>query len=129
MLLVGFISWWYGLGWRDQLGLFGERLASLADQWSIGSLTGSLFAPFRQLDTGQINGPLGVQLRAWLDKLISRFIGAMVRSVVIVVGLLIFLVAALLGLVWLVIWPFLPLFPLAGLILMTQGWLPWSFSV
>ncbi|HET8690149.1 MAG TPA: hypothetical protein VFL81_01820 [Candidatus Saccharimonadales bacterium] len=126
MLLVGFISWWYGLGWRDQLSLFGQRLARVADQWSIGSLSGSLFAPFRQLDTGRIKGPLGIQLRAMLDKLISRFIGAMVRSVVIVIGLLAFVLTILVGLLWLVIWPFLPVFPIIGFMLMAHGWLPWS---
>jgi hypothetical protein len=126
MLLVGFISWWYGLGWRDQLSLFGERLAVVADQWSIGSLAGSLFSPFRQLDTGRVNGPLGLQLRAWLDKLISRFIGALVRLVMITVGLLIFIICAVAGIIWLIIWPFLPVLPVVGFILMSSGWLAWS---
>lgn len=126
MLLVGFISWWYGRGWRDQLSLFGQRLAKVADQWSIGSLSSSLFAPFRQLDTGRIKGPLDVQLRAMVDKLIARLIGAMVRSVVIIVGLITFILAVLVGLLWLLVWPFLPAMPLIGFILMSQGWLPWS---
>lgn len=129
MLLVGFISWWYGRGWRDQLSLFGQRLTQVADQWSIGSLSGSLFAPFRQLDTGRIKGSLDIQLRAIVDKLISRLIGAMVRSVVIIVGLLAFVLAVLIGLLWLIIWPFLPVMPLVGLWLMSQGWLPGSLYV
>ncbi|HET6622598.1 MAG TPA: hypothetical protein VFG56_01555 [Candidatus Saccharimonadales bacterium] len=126
MLLVGFFSWWYGLGWRDQLNLFGERLARTADQWSIGSLSSSLFSPFRQLDTVKVGGPLGVRLRAWLDRLISRFIGVMVRSIMILVGLAVFVGTAFAGLTWLVIWPILPWVPVIGVILTASGWLVWS---
>lgn len=129
MLLVGLISWWYGSGWRDQLGLFGERLARVADQWSIGGLAGSLFAPFRQLDTGQVNGPLSVKFRAAIDKLIGRIIGASIRLVMIVIGIMAFLLSLLLGLIWLLIWPLLPVFPVVGFVLMVSGWLPWSLNV
>lgn len=98
----------------------------MADRYSIEQLAGSLFAPFRQLDTGPVGGALTVRLRAWVDRLVSRFIGAGIRLVMIVIGLIVFVVSSLFGLVWLAIWPLLPLLPVIGFGLTWSGWLPGS---
>lgn len=129
MLFPELIRWWYGPGWRDQASLLGERLAGIADRYSIELLVGSLFAPFRQIDAGPVRGGLDVQVRAWLDRLVSRFIGALIRSVLVVVGIIIFVVNVALGVVWLGIWPALPLLPVVGLLLSVTGWLPWRAHV
>lgn len=129
MFLVGFVSWWYGAGWRGQLERFSEHLGLVADRWSIGALAGTLFAPFRQLDTGRSSGPLSARFRLAIDKAIGRMIGAMVRTAMIVAGLLVFVLNLVVGLVWLAIWPVLPVFPVLGLVLTLTGWLPWGSYV
>lgn len=126
MLFMALISWWYGAGWRDQVAVVGERLARVADRYSIELLAGSLFSPFRQIDAGSVRGGLDVQFRAWVDRLVSRFIGALIRSVMIIAGITAFLLSITLGVVWLAVWPLLPLLPLAGFYLMNNGWIPWG---
>ncbi len=112
MLAVSFFSWWYGLGWAKESGRVKEQLLTVADIFSIELLFMTLFAPFRQISTGKVDGPLAVIVRAWFDQLISRFIGALVRSFMIVLGIICLLVLAVVGVVRLVLWPLLPLSPL-----------------
>jgi len=124
MFLVGIISWWYGRGLQGQIGRIRDRLTATAGYFSIGQLLSTLFAPFRQISAGSVNGPVGAQLRAFFDKTISRFIGAIVRSFTILAGLIVMAVQVLVEAIVLVIWVVLPLFPIAGLILFVIGWVP-----
>lgn len=125
MLVVSLLSWWYGAGWRDQIHLVSERLAKAADRYSISLLLRSLFAPFRQISAGSVSGPLDARFRAWLDKLISRGIGAMVRTAIIIVGSVALLIGVIIGALRLIVWPFLPLLPFVGLVMTMSGWIPW----
>lgn len=103
-----------------------QRLDRLFDYFSVDLLIKTLFSPFRQISAGRVNGPLGVQLRAFGDRLISRMIGAMIRTAVLVVGVVTIILAALFGFVELVLWALLPVLPFIGLILAMSGWtLPW----
>lgn len=124
MFLVGIISWWYGRGLQGQISRIRDRLTATAGYFSIGQLLSTLFAPFRQISAGSVNGPVGAQLRAFFDKTISRVIGAIVRSFTILAGLIVMAVQVLLEAIVLVIWVVLPLFPVAGLILCVIGWVP-----
>jgi len=101
-----------------------NRLASSADFFSIGLLITTIFAPFRQISAGRVNGPIGVQVRAFFDKLVSRFIGALVRLFMIFVGLFALFFQAVFGIVMIIAWPILPLMVVAGLILAVTGWVP-----
>jgi hypothetical protein len=125
MLVVSLLSWWYGAGWRDQTHLVSERLAAAADRYSISLLLRSLFSPFRQISAGSVSGSLDAKFRAGLDKLISRLIGAMVRTIIIIIGSMALLLGVIFGTLRLIVWPFLPLLPLVGLIMMMSGWMPW----
>lgn len=126
MIVVAFFSWWYGAGWQQEARLIGRAISRLSDTFSIGLLITTLFQPFRQISAGKVSGSLEVQFRAWLDRLISRFIGAMVRSTMIVIGMLAIGLTAALGALRLAFWPVLPFVPLLGLMLMTLGWMPWQ---
>jgi len=126
MLVVSLLSWWYGAGWRDQINLVSNRLLGAADRYSISLLLRSLFAPFRQISAASVNsGPLDARMRAWADKLISRCIGAMVRSVLIITGTIFLVFEIIVGVIRLIVWPILPMAPVIGFILMSMGWLPW----
>lgn len=124
MVIVWALSWWYGAGWKAFLLGLRERLASSYDYFSIGLLASTLFAPFRQISAGRVQGPIGVQLRAAVDKLISRIIGAFVRLILIFVGIVWLFLQALIGVVLLVVWALLPILPLIGFIFMLSGWVP-----
>ena len=101
-----------------------DRLAASADFFSIGLLASTLFAPFRQISAGNVVGPIGDQIRAFFDRLISRTIGAFVRTSVIIFGLVVMSLQAIFGLIVLVSWLIIPLLPIIGLIMTVIGWTP-----
>lgn len=104
-------------------------MAIVADRYSIELLVGNFFSPFRQIDAGSVRGGLDVQVRAWFDRLISRFIGALIRLVLVVIGVIMFVGHVLLGAIWLILWPCLPLAVIVGSFLSAVGWIPWSAYV
>lgn len=122
MLFVSLFKWWYGAGWRRRALLVNGRLEGVMDYFSVDLLLKTLFSPFRQISAGRVDGPLGVQLRALADKLISRIIGAMVRLVILVIGLVVIALTAIFGLTILIAWAFVPVLPILGLLLALTGW-------
>ncbi len=124
MFLVGILTWWYGNGWRERAVIIGGRIASTSDYFSIGLLLSTLFSPFRQISAGSVGGSLATQVRGLVDKLISRIIGAIVRSFMIVVGTVVICLQATFGGIVLVFWALIPLFPAIGLVAMVIGWVP-----
>ena len=125
MFVIGLISWWYGRGWGDAAGRVGKRLLSLEDYFSIDLLLKTLFSPYRQIAAGKVRGPLGVQMRAFFDRLISRLIGAMIRLFTILVGLIALAFNIVVGVLVLLCWAVVPLLPIVGIVLFAAGWLPW----
>jgi hypothetical protein len=126
MFVIGLMSWWYGRGWGDAARRVGKRLVGLEDYFSIDLLLKTLFSPYRQISAGKVQGALGVQMRAFFDRLISRLIGAMIRLFTILVGVLALAFYAVVGLLILIIWAVVPLLPIAGIVLFAARWIPWS---
>lgn len=124
MFLVGMISWWYGSGWQAQFARVRDRIMATADFFSIGQLVSTLFSPFRQISAQKVSGPLADLARAFFDQLISRVIGAIIRSFTILFGIILIVLQSVYEVVILLFWLLLPVFPIAGLILMALGWVP-----
>ena len=124
MFIVGLLSWWYSSGWVSEARRVRERIASAADYFSIGLLAKTLFSPFRQISAGRVDGPIGVKWRAFVDRLISRCIGALVRTFMIVIGIIWIATVAIIGVIALGLWLLVPAFPVIGIIMMIVGWVP-----
>lgn len=124
MMVLALFSWWYTTGWARLLMRVSQRIESVLESFSVALLARTLFDPFRQISAGGVQGPLGVQMRAFGDRLFSRVFGAGVRTMFILMGIIASLFVALAGLVELLLWPLLPLLPLVGLALMLSGWTP-----
>lgn len=124
MFIVGLLSWWYGDGWRQRALMVRERLLGAIDYFSVDLLLKSLFSPYRQISAGGVRGPIGVRWRAFVDRLISRCVGAVIRTVVIIIGCVSIVFIAVLGLLVLALWLVIPLAPLTGVIMMIVGWVP-----
>lgn len=124
MFIVGLLGWWYGAGWRERARMIIERLAKAYDFFSLDLLIKTLFAPFRQISAGKVRGGLEVQLRAFFDRLLSRCIGAIVRTFMLVVGAVWITILAITGLVEAVLWLFIPALPVAGVAMYAIGWMP-----
>lgn len=120
-MVTELLRWWYGDGLRQRVQLIANRLDGTIDYFSVDLLLKTLFAPFRQISAGRVDGPLGVQLRAMIDKLFSRVIGALVRLMILIVGGVTIGLQVLLGLLVLVIWLIVPLLPIIGIGLAVMG--------
>lgn len=116
--MAGILQWWYVGGWRIFVIGLGERLKNSADFFSIGILFKTLFAPFRQISAV---GPDATRWQAFMDKLFSRAIGAVVRIFIIVAGIIALTVQAVLGLALAIIWPIIPFLPIVCIILGILG--------
>jgi hypothetical protein len=87
----------------------------VADAFSIGSLVSTLFAPWRRI-VSYPGTSLNDHFHAWLDNLVSRIIGFLVRFFVLLAACISLLVIGLLSLIELAVWPCLPVLAI-GLII------------
>ena len=104
-----------------------DRLDGTMDFFSIGLLLRTMFSLFRQDGAGSVDGPLSVKFQAFIGRLISRVIGAMIRCTVLLIGVVSITLQALLGIVVLLLWAIVPFLPIIGFVAMTAGWIPWRF--
>lgn len=116
---MGLLSWWYTDGFMSELGRIFESLRRTAGFFSIGQLAATLFAPYRQIASSPTGAETWVQ--RLIDVLISRVMGAIVRIGTITIGLVAMCSLALAGVVRGLLWPLVPLVPVAGAILAILG--------
>ncbi len=126
MILIMALKWWYGLGWRGVFVGCWRHLAKVADHFSIGLLLRTLFLPFRQISANETSHEAGSKLNLIVDKLISRIIGLIIRSVTIITGIICLALVVVWSLICLAIWPLLPVAPVCGIILMLKVGVPWK---
>ena len=107
MLLGSFFSWWYGKGWAQVLKSFTSRLAGVAEAFSVVQLSRTLFSPWRRIISYPDAG-LAEKFRAWIDNLISRVVGFVVRVLVLLAALVVFILVAIVMTIETVLWPLLP---------------------
>lgn len=124
MFLTGIFFWWYGSGWLRRIQMIKDRLVASADFFSVGLLFSTFFSPFRQISAGEVSGSINEQVRALFDKLLSRTIGAIVRSFMIIFGLFAMALQIIFGFTVLVFWLIIPILPIIGLICLVIGWVP-----
>lgn len=124
MFLVGIISWWYGRGWVEQWRQGLRRWNATIEQFSIGTLLKTLFAPFRQISANTSAASAGGAMRAFVDQLISRVIGGIIRTFTILIGVFIITLQIVYEVIVMIVWPLLPLFPIVGFMLFAIGWVP-----
>lgn len=115
MQVWALIRWWYGAGWLGETHRLTRRLVGVEEYFSFGNLLRTLFQPFKQIDAGSTRGGLSVQARAFLDRTISRIIGAFSRLTLLIIGVVWWIIVAAFGLIWLCLWPFFPIAPVIGI--------------
>lgn len=126
MIIMAFFSWWYGAGWANELERIKLKIAGVADTFSIALLIATLFSPFRQISAGKASGGLDAIVRAWIDQLVSRMIGAMVRLTMVFIGTISLILICIYGVILMAVWPLIPLAPLLALLAMLIGWTPFN---
>ena len=122
MLLTDLLGWWYGRGWKWAIQhQLKTRNARILEFFSVGALSKTLFAPFRQTYTGSSQGSLGARLRALGDQTISRAIGLVVRLTLIVAAAVLMVANSIVSVASIIVWPLVPVSPLLGLLLCFLG--------
>ncbi len=107
MLVIGFLQWWYGPGWRWAGNNLVSRLNGTASGFSIPILLRTLFEPWRRIITPS-DGALSQRVRAMFDNLISRFVGFGVRILTLITGGIIMAGTLVIGGIIVILWPLLP---------------------
>lgn len=121
MYIIAILSWWYTRGLMEQVRRQGSRLAGVIDFFSFTLILRTLFAPYKQISAGSVQGSLPLQLQAFTDRLFSRGIGFVVRLLLLIIGTMCLAGMVLFVVAWLVGWLLLPLAPVAGGIAWVQG--------
>ena len=122
MLVISFVQWWYGRGFKEFLAKFVDHLKDVADFFSIRLLVRHLFAPFRQIATEKkTNLPMSERIHAWADLMISRLVGATIRFVLLIVGTVFLLIRFILGVIVMILWPLAPVAMVAAALLYLKG--------
>lgn len=124
-MLISLLSWWYskGLAWKS--GQILDGLEKSINTFSLGLLVRTWFAPFRQIDAGEMSyGGLDYRFRRSLDKLISRFIGALLRASVMFAGVIFISIKAIYGFLVLIFWILAPILPIVFVVIFATGWTP-----
>lgn len=116
------VRWWYGAGWAYawQRGVV-QRLEWCESTFSMATLVRTWFAPFKQTYVGKVKGSIEVHFRAAIDSLVSRVIGFIVRTVLLIAGLACSLFVFMTGLIFIAVWAILPLLPVIAIILLSLG--------
>lgn len=106
MFVILLLSWWYGRGWFWLAGLISKNLKEINEAFSVGILLKTLFSPWKQ-----IQSPTSFKnfIQASVDNLVSRFVGAAVRSLMLLGAFLSSAFVAVAGIAALIIWPLLPI--------------------
>jgi len=107
MLIVSFLSWWYGRGWQQIPKSFGPRSQAILESFSVSQLIKTWFEPWKRIITYP-GDSIGEKIKAWGDNAFSRVIGFIVRSAVLLTALITWLAAMLFTALEIIIWPLMP---------------------
>lgn len=123
MAIAEMFFWWYSSGWLTFLKKVHGFILSITDFFSMNSLIRTLFKPFRQIsaETTSAEASLDLKFHMFLDRLISRIIGFFSRLILLITGIVIIITGCLFSLVFVILWPIIPLTPILGIILTVLG--------
>lgn len=123
MAIAEMFLWWYTSGWRVFIGKLKNALSATTDFFSMDSLVRTLFKPFRQIsaETAGTDSSLELKFHMFLDRLVSRLVGFFSRLVLLLAGTLIIITGGILSLLLIILWPLIPLAPIAGIVLCVLG--------
>lgn len=107
MLVLSFLSWWYGPGWKEVLISLGPRLRGVIRSFSVKQLVRTLFQPWRRIVTYP-GASLAEKFRAWSDNAISRAVGFTVRAGVLLAAFVTLAIVVAVTLVEIIVWPLVP---------------------
>lgn len=85
------------------------------------ALVRTWFSPFKQTYSSAKNKSIDLKVQAAVDNFISRVIGSLARTLILLAGLLCIVGSIASGILIVVLWPFIPLLPFISVILTAAG--------
>ncbi|QQG50225.1 MAG: hypothetical protein HZB70_01395 [Candidatus Berkelbacteria bacterium] len=118
MVLTGFFVWWYGEGLTQSFQIILATAEKIIDFFSLEILFKTWVSPWKNDVLSAENISLSDQIHLWQMNLVSRFVGFVVRTMIIIVAIICLGVSGVLGGLALAFWIALPLaavlFPILG---------------
>ena len=123
MAIAEMFLWWYAHGWSVFIQKIKAAFANVVDFFSMSDLIRTLFQPFRQISAASASADSSIDLKfhMFIDRLISRLIGFFSRLILLITGTIIIIISGIFSLILIILWPFIPLIPVAGIILAIIG--------
>ena len=122
MIIILALKWWYSAGWRwAWRHTINERVSWVNEAFSIKALVKTWFSPFKQTYSKAKKSSIDLHIQAAVDNLVSRFVGSVLRTVIIFVGIIAMSVTIMIGIVTVLLWPFIPVLPVVSIILSALG--------
>lgn len=121
LLVTELLKWWYTAGLRQRAQKVAVSLDGTIDYFSMDLLVKTLFSPYRQISAGKVDGSLEVKMRALVDKLFSRVIGAFIRLILLIIGAVTIILQSVAMIIIIALWLLVPLLPIVGLVLTIRG--------
>ncbi len=108
MIVLSLFRWWYSAGWLSAIEHGERRIIATYRLFSIPILLRTLASPWRRIITAPGAG-IGAHIRAGVDNAISRLVGFIVRSIVLLTAGILLFFATLFSLIELLMWPVIPI--------------------
>lgn len=109
-------GWWYSQGMREFLVYLKAFFLKITDLFSVKMLLRTFFAPWKR-DIVSLEGlPFNLMMRVIIFNLVARLIGAVIKTFILFIYLFAMAIFLGLALFLVLIWLFLPLISIVGII-------------
>lgn len=109
VLCGGYFKWHYGRGFADVIGVWRNFLWFTLHFFSVPLLIRTLFSPWQRLHEEYKKGfDLENFFGTLLVNTLMRILGVIIRLIFIIIGIIMFFVVAIAGLLFLVFWTIAP---------------------
>lgn len=99
------LGWWYSRGWAWLIKDTREHLSIIGSIFAVKVLLKTWFSPWKQISTPQTFRNF---FQAAIDNLVSRLVGAIVRTAMLFTALLCTVGVLLFGFLRVLVWAFIP---------------------
>jgi ABC-type multidrug transport system fused ATPase/permease subunit len=107
-LLMDFFVWYYSAAFRDMFALWLNGMWFIVHFFSIPLLLRTLFAPWRRITDTYRRGSIEDLMETFVMNTMTRIFGAVVRSVIIFIGVVCLLVGSVALILSVLLWVALP---------------------
>ena len=107
-MLIMIFKWWYGPGWAQAFRNIKTHTLGVSRSFSIPILLRTLFEPWRRVITYP-GRTLEDHIRSYIDNVVSRLVGFIVRLTVLFSAGLLTVITALTYCLLAIVWPLVPL--------------------